>query len=118
MDAETARELVALIDSKINRLQRSQQEILDLVAKGKGQPSSPVVGAASKLDGASETTRQIYEVMLSMNRIVSPKELFEELKNRGHSLPDVRVRQILMRWKGRLFESPKRGSWKAIKEEQ
>jgi len=120
MDAETAKELIALIDSKIVRLQQSKKEILELAAKNKGQIDliMPDIPSVHTSNGASETTKQVYEVLLATGKILSPKELFDELKDKGFNIPDSRVRQVLMRWKNRLFKTPRRGQWKAIKQEK
>lgn len=120
MDRETAKELIALIDAKIARLQQSKREIQQLADKEIQQLDAFVTEpqVSYPMNGASETTKQVYEALLATGKTLSPKELFSELKERGIDLPDTRVRQVLMRWKGRLFKSPERGQWKAIKQKQ
>lgn len=108
MDRETANDILALIDSKIKRLQASREQIVALI--GKDEDS---LGKSRAISG---TTKKVHEIMMSLNRPISPSDLFEQLKKNGIEISDSRVRQILMRWKGRLFKSEKRGLWLAIKE--
>jgi hypothetical protein len=117
MDRETAKELIALIDAKIERLQKSKREISALI--GKDQLDLPISESASAAgyNGIGESTKKIYEAMIILDKATAPRELFTYLRNMGIDIADARVRQILMRWKGRLFASPKRGLWKAIKQE-
>ncbi|PKK83196.1 MAG: hypothetical protein CVT49_09800 [candidate division Zixibacteria bacterium HGW-Zixibacteria-1] len=117
MDRETARELIALIDAKIERLQKSKREIAALI--GKDQLEIPMVEPATLggYDNVGDSTQKIYEAMLTLGKPAAPKELFDYLHKTGIEISDARVRQILMRWKGRLFQSPKRGLWRAIKKE-
>lgn len=119
MDRDTAKELIALIDEKIRSLENSKAEILSLVkddnSTGQMDLEMTTEGIKIPLNGSSETTRQVYTALLKMGKSVSPKQIFEYLQENGYEIPDTRVRQILMRWKGRLFRSPQRGSWRAIK---
>ncbi|UCE65130.1 MAG: hypothetical protein JSU85_09640 [Candidatus Zixiibacteriota bacterium] len=119
MDKDTAKELITLIDSKIKSLEESKAEILGLVKEedNDSQIGLQMTTTAIKipLNGSSETTRQVYTALIKIGKSVSPKHIFEYLKESGYDIPDSRVRQILMRWKGRLFKSPQRGLWRAIK---
>jgi len=119
MDSETARELIALIDKKIATLQRSKSEIINLVKKEKTQMDLSISKepTSTPLDNASNLTKQVYQATLSLGKSASPKEIIDRLRKNGVDTPDSRVRQILMRWKGRLFRSPQRGVWRAIKYE-
>jgi hypothetical protein len=122
MDIETAKELLALIESKMARLQKSRDEIMGLVSAGKKEQDHLDLPIAATIlghsTGMSDNTKKVYETLLTFNKPASPRELFDKLRSTGFSMPDQRVRQILRRWKGRLFKSPKRGLWKAIKQEE
>jgi hypothetical protein len=119
MDKQTAQELIAVIDSKIASLQRAKDEILQLIGKHKdeGMVAVPTKPSDSFFGDSSESTRKIYEILSKAGKGMGPKELFVLLRENGLDLPEPRVRQILRRWKGRLFESKKRGTWKAIRQD-
>ena len=110
---EELQELLTIIDSRIVRFQKLKQTITNLLIDNRKQIDDmtdfPLIAHQ-----ASETTIKVHTILLKTNRVLSLKEIFEELEKEGIHLSDPRTRQILMRWKGRLFHSPKRGLWEAI----
>jgi len=107
MDKKTADRLLAVLDAEIALLQRGREEILQLVN------GSTLRHAEGPLARVGEPVKKVYQALLNAGRKMSPKELFDLLVKSGAEIDQSRMRQILHQHKDKLFESPKRGVWRA-----
>ncbi len=110
------KDLIELIDRKINNL-RELRKKLDSSKNGDQLeiPISSQEPSNNQTVNLSGYSKEVYNYMFEFNKAKSPMAIYNYLKKNGSAISPERIRQILIRYKGRYFKSPERGLWRIIK---
>jgi hypothetical protein len=110
------KDLLELIDRKISNLKELRKK-LDPSGNG-NQLEIPINNQEqeiSQIINLSGYSREVYNFMIEKNKSISPADIYKSLNKKGSTISRERIRQILIKYKGRYFKSPERGLWRIKK---